>query len=418
MLARRLFALLCLGSAVLLAPGAARADARALHDDIRITRNGEFTKDNGVVSGRGTPRDPFVISGWDVHTIEIKDTSKAFRIENNSIHSQLVLNWVGRNVVVRGNDIGDLRVNENIPRHGAPTSGVIEKNTFGFVGQLRHFDGMFVHNTVGYPRNNFSWPWDSQAVNFDGFNGAHFAYNTIYGYVDARLHGHHHSSGFAEGSHMHAGEDHEMVDHTKRWHEVFIHDNHIVTANYYALSYLDTNHAGNDRTAASETNPDLKAPHIHRTRVHIMDNVLEGGGMLIDVFNARDELHTRLGRGAVHVTGNRITLAKGPFYPFDIRHGIEVWQARALDLHIADNTIEAPVRSGGLFAPRAAGIFLNVLDRATVEIMDNAVTNQYYGVQASQLTERVHWMVHGLRTHNVGEDVSYDDSVQNAPERG
>lgn len=400
---------------------AARADgARTQREDIVITKNAGFTKANGVVSGRGTTKDPYVISGWDVHHIEIRDTSKAVRIENNSIRGQLVLNWIGDRVLVRNNDISDLRVNENVERTGAPTSGVIERNTFDVVGQLRHFDGKFIHNTVGYPRGSFLWQFDTQAVNFDGFNGAEFAYNTIYGYVDARLHGHHHSSGFGDDSHMHAGSshEHEMVDHTKRWHEVFIHDNTITANNWYSLAYLDTAHSVNDRTATSETDEALEEPHVHRTRVHIMDNVLVGGGLLVDVFNAQDERHTKLLRGAFHIAGNSITLTKGQFHPFESRTGIEVWQARALRLHITDNVVEGIERSSGMFQPASAGIRLDDLERANVHLMGNRVTNQYYGIQAQRMAGSVHWMISDFATENVAEPVSYDESVANEPDRG
>jgi len=57
------------------------------------------------------------------------------------------------------------------------------RNTFTTVGQLRHFDGVFAFNTVGAPQSgalSSSYP-ATRAVNFDGFNGAAFVHNTIYG---------------------------------------------------------------------------------------------------------------------------------------------------------------------------------------------------------------------------------------------
>ena len=55
----------------------------------------------------------------------------------------------------------------------------------------------------------------------DGFNGAHFVHNTIYGFVDARLHGHHHSSGWGEPSHNHGSQtpDSEASVHRYRYHD-------------------------------------------------------------------------------------------------------------------------------------------------------------------------------------------------------
>ena len=78
---------------------------------------------------------------------------EAIRIVDNSITGTLRLNWVGPNIEVRGNDVGDLRVNENNARWGDPTAGTFVHNTFRSVGQLRHFDGMFMYNTVGAPQS-------------------------------------------------------------------------------------------------------------------------------------------------------------------------------------------------------------------------------------------------------------------------
>jgi hypothetical protein len=281
---------------------------------------------------------------------------------------------------------------------------------------------MFMHNTVGSPAGMFAWPWDSRAVNFDGFNGAEFAHNTIYGYMEARLHGHHHSSAYGAPSHGHSEGQDEAVDHSDRWHQVFIHDNHITTTNYYALAYLDTNHAANDRTAASETNPELNAPHVHHTRVLMTDNHLHGGGIMVDVFNAKDTLHTSIEPGEMFIERNEIALDHGPFYPFEARYGIEVRQARGLALSIADNQVSAPPPSlptqsmiRGL-ETSGAGVSLNGLDEAQVSIAGLRVTNRFYGVQAFSLSDTVTWSITGLVTEGVEEPVYYDgNSVSNEP---
>lgn len=416
-----------LGSALLLAPLAARAGSeRKEHGNISITYDGQFNRAHGVRSGRGTPRDPYVISGWSIGNLSIKDTTKAVRIVDNTIWGTLTLNWIGENVTVRKNDIGDLRVNENVARWGDPTSGTIKDNSFAIVGQLRHFDGRFEHNKVGFPGGGLgsSYP-DVQAVNFDGFNGAHFSHNTIYGYVDARLHGHHHSSGFGRPSHMHAAGPHDggKTDHARRWHEVMITKNRIYTAHSYALAYLDTNHSDNDRTANSETNPYLNAPHVHRTRAHIMNNRLVGAGILIDVFNATDRRHRKAARrGTVHIESNKVTIENGNVWPFDVRYGIEVRDARDLKLRIEDNTILAPAPVVDVPGPtnlqaQGAGILLQRLQRATVSIIGDRVSNRQFGVHASSMSESVQWTVKGLVTDGVDEPVSYDESVKNRPRR-
>ena len=236
----RSFAALVLAATVVLAPLSARAgSSRVAHNDITITWDGQLDRAHGVRSGHGTMDDPYVISGWTVGNISIRDTDKAIRIGDNTITGTLTLDWVGPDIMVMNNSIGDLRLNQNNARWGDPTSGMISHNTFASVGQLRHFDGTFSYNTVGGmngSRFGSKYP-DVQAVNFDGFNGARFTHNTIYGFVDARLHGHHHSTGFGAPSHMHADGPHSMpVDHTKRYHEVFITANTIYTSAPYALA--------------------------------------------------------------------------------------------------------------------------------------------------------------------------------------
>src|SRR6185503_20212765 len=165
-------------------------------------------------------------------------------IRDNNISGTLVADWIGNRLKVVNNTIGDLRVNQNRERTGDMTSGVISHNTIGVVGQLRHWNGVFSHNVVGTP-DQMSLPFsEERAVNFDGFNGAHFVRNTIYGYMDATLHGHHHSSGYGKHSHYHGTEpeaehehhhgmdmeDMDHIDHTNRFHEVWIAHNKIYSS--------------------------------------------------------------------------------------------------------------------------------------------------------------------------------------------
>ena len=152
----RRFHLALLAAAMLLAPlpaGAAIAAERALEarEDVNITRDTEFDRDHGVRSGRGTARDPYVISGWQMGNLRIHDTRSHFVIRDNEILGTMVLDWNGPGQVVVRNTINDLRVNQNVARSGQATSGLIAHNTFRLVGQLRHWDGVFEHNVVGTP---------------------------------------------------------------------------------------------------------------------------------------------------------------------------------------------------------------------------------------------------------------------------
>lgn len=386
-----LVALFLLGSAVtvgLSPPSPASADVGAEQGFIRITENGQFDATHGIRSGSGTAEDPYLITGLHLNQLVIKDTDAFLTITDNTIHS-LVLDWAGHGLVVRGNNIGDLRVNQNVRRTGQPTSGVIENNTFGVVGQLRHWDGVFQNNTVGAPPDA-SQPGSelfsaARAVNFDGFNGAVFANNTIYGYMDARLHGHHHGSGYGTTSHNHGAGAHDMSDHTKRYHEVWITNNKIMASSRYGLAYLDTAHPANDRTAPSERNSALNAPHVHHTKVHITGNELTGSGLAMITFNADDRLHQVKAPGQVEVAGNRI------------------------DLTGRGN----PALAG---AERPAGVNLADFDAAAVNLCDNEVKGAYYGVRAADFTDTVTWTVHGLRAEGAAEAVHWDQSVKNQPD--
>lgn len=402
----------------LLATVPASADGkRVQRPDILIEKDSQFDAAHGIRGGSGTADDPYVISNWQVNRLVIKDTDRWVVIADNIVTGQLILDWIGDRVHVHGNQVGDLRVNQNVKRTGLPTSGHIMDNTFGVVGQLRHWDGVFTDNLVGSPHGNLN----ARAVNFDGFNGARFTNNVIYGFMDARLHGHHHSSSFGGTSHMHVGHGGHAVDHTKRFHEVWVTDNAIRTTHDYALAYLDSGHAGNDRTAASEEEKSLNDPHKHMTRVHLVGNRLYGAGILVDVFNAPDERHTGTHLGLMEIRSNRIRLGSDDFFAFKELSGVRVRQAVDLVLRIASNAIVGravqPGSAGEFFEPwdTDAGIVLEGLDKGDVWVTGNSVANRTFGVRAASMTPRVRWVVRGLKTENVDRAVSYDASVANEP---
>lgn len=424
-------------SVVAVPQASAAEEGREVRDSIFITKDTQFTDVNGVRSGSGTASDPYVISNWDVSEIYIADTGMEFVIKNNTVDF-LTLNWNGNNVVVQNNDVGDLRVNENVRRTGGPTTGRIVNNTFDVVGQLRHFDGVFAHNTVGadpdmMSPNNLEIPFfgNNRAVNFDGFNGAHFYDNTIYGYLEVRLHGHHHSSGYNEDSHYH-GTKHDdsthtehsmddMVDHSNRFHEVWVHSNTIYASGPYALVYTDTNHAGNDRTAASEQNEELNKPHTHHTKVHLVDNKLVGAGMYVDIFNADDENHTTTNRGLMEIANNSIQLQySDEQLPFEAHDGLTVWNAKDVKLQIVGNKIGYDGAGDPLEMDNSsytAGISLRTLRKGDVSIIGNYIENFFYGIRASDMNETVFWRVFDLETVGVSDQIAWDESVKNEPKK-
>ncbi|HVF54055.1 MAG TPA: hypothetical protein VNC78_10715 [Actinomycetota bacterium] len=399
-------------------------------EDIFIDKNREFDPAHGVVSGSGTASDPYVISGWNLRTVYIKDTSKHVKIVNNNIAGELVLDWIGDGVTVRNNHIGDLRVNQNVPRKGDMTSGLISDNEIGVVGQLRHWDGVFENNVVGTQENMLQFP-GFQAMNFDGFNGGRVQNNTFYGYVDSTLHGHHHSSSFDEEviSHYHGKEEahHDMagmmVDHSQRYHRVYIRNNTIHSTNYFALRYNDIGHQANDRTAASETNKELNKPHMHYTKVFMTGNKLVGSGLMVDVFNAKDkEVHLGTATGAVLIKDNNITLARDTFQFFSRLVGIGVFAAEDVMVDIVGNKVtgvrndEAMPGQEWLEQP-SVGIQLQQIDKANLSLINNTLTQHGVGVEASFFTKSVDWVIKGLKTSAVDQPIYYDgNNVPNPPE--
>lgn len=406
---------------------------RVAREAILIQSVADFNPANGVRSGSGTKADPYVISDWEVPSLVIRNTNRWVTIQDNVVTGQMVLDWIGPGVRVVRNDVADLRVNQNVERTGPATDGYIGNNEFGLVGQLRHFDGVFERNVVGAEDVLAKRP-SFKAVQFDGFNGARFRDNTIYGYVDVKLHGHHHGSRFGDHSHDHHAtydaegvptHDHggAHVDHSRRYHEVFISGNEIHSDHDWALRYYDRAHTGDDRTAASETDKNLNCPHVHFTRVHLTGNQLIGSGIAVDVFNASDDNHWTTERGSVEIRGNKIKIERASTELLRGAHGILVQEAVDVDVDILGNYIVGPETSGerdllGLDKELhfGAGIKLHQLDQARVRIVDNMVLQRTYGVDATSFTGSVRWTVRNLKVAHVKEKVHYDETVSRKPD--
>jgi hypothetical protein len=389
--------------------------------EIRIDNNSEFDREHGVRSGKGTKKSPYVIEGWDLHNLEIHDTDRYVTIRNNVVGT-LRLNWIGDRVKIVHNRIGDLRVNENVKRTGAATSGVVSWNRFGHVGQLRHWDGKFSHNIVGsresVDRSESLWSNHFRIANLDGFNGARYTNNTFYGYVETRLHGHHHSSAFGDHSHYHGSKGTKYtLDHMERYHRMVFAHNRIYSSGPYALIYTDSAHSANDRTAESETNEALNDPHVHHTRVTMVDNDLNGAGLVVDIFNADDQKHLRTERGQFSIRNNDISVreyrhAANPWEEAPI--GIEVHEAKDINLQIEGNKITGPSEESTTAADMLtkyvpAGIRLLRVSEGMIRLSNNSVSNREAGIYARDF-QNVHWWINGFKTSAVSRQVDYDNS--------
>lgn len=403
------------------------AGANVDDGNVEISANSQFTPENGVRRGRGTKAHPYVFEGWDLNNLTIHDTDRYVVIRNNII-GRLTLDWVGDRIKVVNNRIGDLRVNQNVERTGDATSGVIRNNKFNQVGQLRHWDGVFTNNVVGTPPgtqdSTFEFaPGGFRIANFDGFNGARYANNVFYGYVELRIHGHHHSSGFSDTSHYHgSGDEHGKMalTHMERYHSASFVGNKVISNGPYGLIYTDSNHAGNDRTATSETNEALNDPHVHNTKVSVLRNEFVGSGIVVDIFNADDsQKHLRTETGHFAIKGNSIKLREyretvdGWSEP---PTGIEVHEARDVHMTIANNTIQGPevqatrATTDQVGGHVASGIELLDVEKASIHITNNLITNRVAGILARRFS-RVEWWVHELRTEGVETEVDSDNTA-------
>lgn len=390
---------------------------------VTISDDDDFIAQNGVRGGSGTAADPFVISGWQMSSLILRDTSAHVLIRDNSIN-RLILNWNGPGLTVVHNSVGDMRVNENVKRTGDPTSGRITNNVFGRVSQLRHFDGVFADNTVGRKGTTNLPFFNSPVVAFDGFNGAEFKDNLIYGSVNVQLHGHHHGSSYSDTSHHHGApsEDHdghnmEAVDHTERYHSVSLSGNKIYSAGRYALRYTDQAHVANDRTASSEQNAALNQPHVHHTKLFVTGNDLVGAGIEINIFNAKDQKHRAPSTGYVELSDNKIAVVREMDEVFTYKPGILVREARGLKLEISGNEIAADMTEADPISKEwgwDAGIDLNTLENAEVYVVDNYVGGLAVGLSARRLAPTVTWYLEDFRTSDVEQRVQYEES--NPPE--
>lgn len=319
-----------------------------------------------------------------------------------------------------------------------------------------------------------------RVFNFDGFHGASVHSNTIHGRVDIKLHGHYHGDCLACASHDHANESHfppehrdngdnetggdeaghdhghdghvhyehehershhgEASDkkrewleqkglkshHSIRYHSLHFYDNeiHVELDELVALRYYDRAHRGDDETANSEPNPYLEDPHVHYQYILLEGNTLYGGGLVLDVFNAKDDRHVVANQGVFHVEGNQITVgytasSDPPRYVF----GMHLKQGDGIEMLVRDNTIaferhgsQGPV---GLLEdtlykePDRFGIYADRMERGNLTFRGNTVEEGNVGLYARLFADQVWWFLQGndFRTeHDI-----WDEQNKNPP---
>jgi len=367
---------------------------------IVIKSDADFNPSRGVRSGSGAPDDPFVISGVSTDLVHIADTSKWFVIRESHI-GRLILDWTGPGGLVHANRIQSLETNRNVARTGDATAAVIVDNEIARVKEIRHFDGVVARNVIGDPLE----ARPGVVLNIAGFNGAEFTRNTIYGAVDMKLHGHHHSSSMCARGHNHgASDDGGIVDHTVRHIHFRFHHNTIRDPTGAGLRYNDLNHAGDDRKAASEQNEELEKPHVHHTRVSIDNNTIEKSSLRIAIFNAQDERHLH-SEGVLVIENNTIQEPA-------VGSGLVVQAVRDASVVLRGNVATKPL----LRLSGESGILLDKLRNTQVLVAANALDGFTYGVRAHDFDANTTWRVAANAMNGVKHPVYWDSTVANPPE--
>ncbi len=399
------------------------ADALAVLErrgSITIGGDHAFTPAQGVRSGRGTATDPYVIEGFYVDVLILNDTSRAYELRNNYIR-KLIVDWTGDGAaspaeaaearsVIHHNRILDLEVNRNVARTGEPTASVFEFNLIDKVTQLRHFDGIFRYNEVGGPREIPLLGGPRVILNIAGMNAASIHHNMIHGGVDMKLHGHHHSDTPTLMSHNHGRPDAQQEEahdenHSRRYVVFDFHGNDVLDETGFGVRYTDLDHAGDDTTATSEAEPALKAAHVHRTTVSIVNNTVTQAPLRLDVFNAEDKRHKLPGEhGLIILDGNTIIDPKSG-------DGIVVGAVRNAEVIIDNNTLTMrdPLASGG------AGIRVHALANATLQVAHNVIDGYRFGVRATSFDADTTWSVFKNSISGARDDVWWDETVAHAP---
>lgn len=386
------------------------------HGDILIRSDLDWTPAAGIRSGTGAPDDPFVISGLNVDRVLIADTTKCFEIKENYVADILILDWTGPCGLVHSNHLANFRTNRNVERTGDPTGAMITKNEILRVEELRHFDGGLVDNVIGRADLAALPVGLGQGVvlNIAGLNGADISRNAIYGGVDMKIHGHHHSDADGRHSHNHGQADAQQNETVLEKHNVryvnFLFQDNTILDKGFGLRYNDLNHAGDDRTATSEQEPTLENPHEHFTSVKIVNNVIEGRGLRVSVFNAPDERH--LGSvGTLLLAGNtlREPAAGSAVTIQDVRGGTVIVSGNTVTR--GDDVLDS-LGLGG------AGVTLQRFENSTVRVEGNTLPGYDYGVVARDFDALTTWWVAGNVAPDAESEAYWDSSVPNAPNSG
>ncbi len=107
-------------------------DSERKHDPIIITSDEEFTEENGVTTGSGTEKDPYIIEGWRIDSSGIEYGLEAAGI----LIKETLAHFVVRNVSLEGLNIAGILL-KNV------SNGRVENSMI-----IGHYEGIGVHDSI------------------------------------------------------------------------------------------------------------------------------------------------------------------------------------------------------------------------------------------------------------------------------
>ncbi|MHB8606029.1 MAG: hypothetical protein ACYDCK_12325 [Thermoplasmatota archaeon] len=367
------------------------------HGPIVITSLAAFSPINGVRSGNGSPSNPFVISDIYAPELIVRDVAASYTIRHVYVSGTLGLDWTGPGARVESSFAGFLETNTNTKHHAPATWADIVGDQFGAV-RLRHAGGTLTGDSIG--------PGTADAPEFlslevQGYNGLLVANDTVRGPVEFRLHGHHFAGSFADAW---MPMDMMGTNATNRYVAISIENNTFIDPSGRGVAISDRAHAANDRTANSEPDPSLNAPHRHFTEIRFIENTIEGAPIVIEDPNARDPRHLPGGETTILLEGNTV---KNPLRGF----GILIENAHDTNMTLLNNDVFFT----GARIPDSTGILVRGRDGGSLAASGGMLMNLDYGVRAERVARDSPWSVRDVAFHDVTHPIWWDDTVATPP---
>lgn len=168
------------------APAATPLPAYTVHAPIFIAGDAGFTAANGVISGSGTPADPYVISGWSINAssangIDIQNTTASFTIRAVDVHWGKIGGYAGVRFLNVANGVLDTSVVSN----NTPGFQVQDSTNIGVANSTFEGNGIDASSTSTFSvtGSNISFvrsQWGDYGVRLTNVSGGVISRNTMW----------------------------------------------------------------------------------------------------------------------------------------------------------------------------------------------------------------------------------------------